>query len=83
MKEKFYMSFKKGDKVKLIASRFEDRDYNPIWDGLRGKMIGVIFDNHCGFYVTWSNGKSNIYREEDLALIEPIQKHHPLTKIFR
>ena len=62
-----------GDKVYISEdSEYygEDSRYNP------ADMVGEVtddeydedYDGHC-YYVVWSNGKGNCYREEDLILV--------------
>ena len=58
---------KKGDKVKLIAKRYNDSVTNPIWNESQGRIVGTItLANYKNVYVEWNNGKSNSYSPDDL-----------------
>ena len=73
-KEVVKTGLKKGDRVKLVASRYGDSPCNPIWGGSQGCIKGVITRHSSGVDlstgVTWDNGLRNTYDDMDLALLK-------------
>ena len=68
------MNLKKDDRVKYTSNRFGDTEYNPLWGGMYGKIIGTVYSMSCkgGLRagVKWDNDRQNSYGVEDLTLIE-------------
>ena len=68
------MKFKVGDKVKYVSDNYTDTQYNPLWGGLSGYIVGTIYDIRKTNYgktkfwtdVKWDNGKINSYDAVDL-----------------
>lgn len=72
------MKFKVGDKVKYTSDNFGDYDRNPLWGGLYGKLVGIITNHSDGWYdVSWDNGETNSYNEEDLELVKKAELPKP------
>ncbi len=66
---------KQGDRVKLIGGGYNDSEWNPVWGGKYGKVIGTLFNHNTFgsdpeyiFSVEWDNRTSNVYRQSDLEL---------------
>ena len=75
------IKFKVGSRVKYVSGKYIDVDWNPLWGGKCGKILGTIVrisaaeDQHSmlDVYVEWDNGQSNSYKRRDLELI-----HNPI-----
>lgn len=70
-----------GDIVKLITDRHGEAENNPVWGGQYGYTIGVldeIADTYLPIHVRWSNGRSNDYSFNDLAIAH-IPKIHNIN----
>ena len=66
--------FKVGDKVKFIDKEGYDEKNSPLWGGAYGKIPGEITKDDGTYYyrfkVVFENGKSNIFRPDDLEPLE-------------
>ena len=73
------MTFKVGDKVKLVTAKWGDDTCNPIWGGYHGHIIGVVCklrpDDRFIYNIKWDNGRSNAYKDGNLELIKETQNH--------
>lgn len=69
--------FKIGDRVKYVDnSDFGDTEWNPLWNGKYGQIIGTVYEIHEGkmdVHVKWDNWKTNSYYNHNLELyVKPI-----------
>jgi hypothetical protein len=63
------------NRVILITRDHGDDEYNPVWRGCCGLVVGTIIENDLDqggfeYRVRWDNGKSNIYRPGDLRILQ-------------
>ena len=72
----YHRTFRHGDTVKYVSGQYGDHEWNPIWDGIYGQIIGTVRGNpsyqrtdNCCISVTWNNGQGNTYQHDDLRLI--------------
>jgi len=64
------MSFKLGDKVKLITDAYGDTKNNPVWGGECGCIVGTVTTTDYPILVKWNMLKTeDFYLEEYLSLI--------------
>ena len=56
-----------GDRVIYTSGRWPDTEFNPLWKGLYGCIVGTIVDADYLILVKWDNGKDNIYNDNDLS----------------
>ena len=67
------MKLKVGDRVKYTSGIYGDEKQNPLWDGKYGKVIGTlvsIIRAECALSVQWDNKETNLYKLNDLELVE-------------
>ena len=69
-------SFRPEDRVILTDPRYGDSPHNPVWNGTRGQVPGVIqrVSRSMGssISVLWDNGRENTYQPEDLNFYKPL-----------
>lgn len=77
--------FKIGDRVKYIDGFFGDSEWNPLWNGKCGKIVGTVYEMHVGMmdiHVRWDNGRKNTYYDNDLDFhVKPIMLPDELFEI--
>lgn len=68
--------FKIGDRVKYIGREFGDSEWNPLWNGKYGQIIGIVYTMYKGemdVHVEWYNGEENSYYYHNLELyVKPL-----------
>ncbi len=70
------MSFKIGDRVKLITDKWEDGKHNPLWGGECGKVVGTVIKTmntnyqDFAYNIKWDNGGLNSYHIDDVVSFE-------------
>lgn len=74
------------DRVKLVKDHYGDSEYNPVWNGKQGKIIGSVMtrvrdnDDTCDIAVDWDNGHACCYyRPSDLELYSEELDNNPNT----
>jgi hypothetical protein len=69
---------KVSDRVKLITRYHGESEWNPVWGGSQGNVLGTVIeeaDEDRGTWakVKWDNGNTNTYRIGDLEFVaEPV-----------
>jgi len=68
------MTFKIGDRVKLVCMAYIDSGDNPLWGGKHGNVIGTITSIDYRIKVAWDNGSANNYANDELKLVSKVRE---------
>ena len=64
--------FKLGDRVKYVSNHYKDGEWNPLWGGKYGKVVGTVISvvgSRCR--IKWDNGGTNGgYDPSDLDFVK-------------
>lgn len=58
-----------GEQVKLVSDQHGDDEFNPLWGGGEGYVVGTVKEIEIApmpVIVAWNNGRQNSYFESDL-----------------